>query len=153
MLWKIWLCSALTTFSKIFAFLQVKCVKKWKMCVPPVGAPANTSLPASSHPLDPSMFYSQKHQINQFWAVCWEIDDLYFVFLHCRCVCSPGYVGDDCSVDYNDCEEHRCQNGAQCVDELNGYSCICPEGYRWEEDKCAIIFGFLVSSALIRSHP
>uniref|UniRef100_A0AAX7UH19 Slit homolog 1a (Drosophila) n=1 Tax=Astatotilapia calliptera TaxID=8154 RepID=A0AAX7UH19_ASTCA len=55
--------------------------------------------------------------------------DLYFVFLHCRCVCSPGYVGDDCSVDYNDCEEHRCQNGAQCVDELNGYSCICPEGY------------------------
>lgn len=63
-------------------------------------------------------------------AVCWEIDDLYFVFLHCRCVCSPGYVGDDCSVDYNDCEEHRCQNGAQCVDELNGYSCICPEGYR-----------------------
>uniref|UniRef100_A0A8C5E9N0 Slit homolog 1a (Drosophila) n=1 Tax=Gouania willdenowi TaxID=441366 RepID=A0A8C5E9N0_GOUWI len=51
------------------------------------------------------------------------------VLLFPRCVCSPGYVGDDCSVDYNDCEEHRCQNGAQCVDELNGYSCICPEGY------------------------
>lgn len=53
-----------------------------------------------------------------FWSVC------------LRCVCSPGYVGDDCSVDYNDCEEHRCQNGAQCVDELNGYACVCPEGYR-----------------------
>ena len=52
------------------------------------------------------------------------------VFLYCRCVCSPGYVGDDCSLDYNDCEEHRCQNGAQCMDELNGYSCICPEGYK-----------------------
>lgn len=51
----------------------------------------------------------------------------------CRCVCSPGYVGDDCSIDYNDCEEHRCQNGAQCVDELSGYSCICPKGFRWEE--------------------
>lgn len=47
-----------------------------------------------------------------------------------RCVCSPGYVGDDCSVDYNDCEDHRCQNGARCVDELNGYSCVCREGYR-----------------------
>lgn len=52
------------------------------------------------------------------------------VFVCCRCVCSPGYVGDDCSLDYDDCEEHRCQNGAQCLDELNGYSCICPEGYR-----------------------
>lgn len=56
--------------------------------------------------------------------------DYSIVFVYCRCVCSPGYVGDDCSLDYNDCEEHRCQNGAQCMDELNGYSCICPEGYR-----------------------
>uniref|UniRef100_A0A665VJX1 Slit homolog 1 protein n=1 Tax=Echeneis naucrates TaxID=173247 RepID=A0A665VJX1_ECHNA len=46
-----------------------------------------------------------------------------------KCVCSPGYVGEYCSINYNDCVEHRCQNGAQCVDELNGYSCICPEGY------------------------
>ncbi|KAG7245602.1 hypothetical protein CRUP_000807, partial [Coryphaenoides rupestris] len=45
------------------------------------------------------------------------------------CVCSPGYVGDDCSVDYDDCNEHRCLNGAQCLDEFNGYSCICPDGY------------------------
>uniref|UniRef100_A0A674BXQ1 Slit homolog 1a (Drosophila) n=1 Tax=Salmo trutta TaxID=8032 RepID=A0A674BXQ1_SALTR len=47
----------------------------------------------------------------------------------CRCVCSPGYVGDDCSVDYDDCEENRCQNRAQCVDQLNGYSCSCLDGY------------------------
>lgn len=50
----------------------------------------------------------------------------------CRCVCAPGYVGDDCGLDYNDCEDHRCQNGAQCVDELNGYSCVCHRGYRYE---------------------
>lgn len=55
-----------------------------------------------------------------------------FGFVFCRCVCSPGYVGDDCSINYDDCRENRCQNGAQCVDELNGYSCICPEGYRLE---------------------
>uniref|UniRef100_A0A4W5MR16 Slit homolog 1 protein n=1 Tax=Hucho hucho TaxID=62062 RepID=A0A4W5MR16_9TELE len=46
-----------------------------------------------------------------------------------QCVCSPGYVGDDCSVDYDDCEENHCQNRAQCVDQLNGYSCSCPDGY------------------------
>uniref|UniRef100_A0A674BPL8 Slit homolog 1 protein n=1 Tax=Salmo trutta TaxID=8032 RepID=A0A674BPL8_SALTR len=46
-----------------------------------------------------------------------------------QCVCSPGYVGDDCSVDYDDCEENRCQNRAQCVDQLNGYSCSCLDGY------------------------
>uniref|UniRef100_A0A8C8ITI9 Slit homolog 1 protein n=1 Tax=Oncorhynchus tshawytscha TaxID=74940 RepID=A0A8C8ITI9_ONCTS len=46
-----------------------------------------------------------------------------------QCVCSPGYVGDDCSVDYDDCEENRCPNRAQCVDQLNAYSCSCPDGY------------------------
>ncbi|XP_030235556.1 slit homolog 1a [Gadus morhua] len=46
-----------------------------------------------------------------------------------KCVCTPGYVGDDCSVDYDDCNEHRCLNGAQCLDEFNGYSCLCPDGY------------------------
>lgn len=47
-----------------------------------------------------------------------------------RCVCAPGYVGDDCSVDYDDCQEHKCQNNAECVDEINGYSCACTRGYR-----------------------
>ncbi|XP_068607543.1 slit homolog 1 protein-like [Brachionichthys hirsutus] len=46
-----------------------------------------------------------------------------------RCVCIPGWVGPDCSIDYNECIEHRCQNGAQCVDHLDGYSCTCPQGY------------------------
>uniref|UniRef100_A0A8C7UAE0 Slit homolog 1 protein n=1 Tax=Oncorhynchus mykiss TaxID=8022 RepID=A0A8C7UAE0_ONCMY len=46
-----------------------------------------------------------------------------------QCLCSPGYVGDDCSVDYDDCKENRCPNRAQCVDQLNAYSCSCPDGY------------------------
>uniref|UniRef100_A0A8B9JDG9 Slit homolog 1a (Drosophila) n=1 Tax=Astyanax mexicanus TaxID=7994 RepID=A0A8B9JDG9_ASTMX len=46
-----------------------------------------------------------------------------------KCVCAPGYVGDDCSVDYDDCQEHKCQNNGECVDEINGYSCSCTRGY------------------------
>ncbi|KAK7148029.1 hypothetical protein R3I93_012363 [Phoxinus phoxinus] len=46
-----------------------------------------------------------------------------------KCICAPGYVGDDCGVNYDDCEDHRCQNGAQCVDELGGYSCVCATGF------------------------
>uniref|UniRef100_A0A673GTR6 Slit homolog 1 protein-like n=1 Tax=Sinocyclocheilus rhinocerous TaxID=307959 RepID=A0A673GTR6_9TELE len=46
-----------------------------------------------------------------------------------QCICPPGFVGDDCSVDYNECEGHYCQNGALCVDHVAGYTCICPQGY------------------------
>lgn len=47
-----------------------------------------------------------------------------------RCECTPGYVGEHCESDYNDCEENKCQNGGQCIDAINGYTCVCPEGYR-----------------------
>ncbi|KAJ0051028.1 hypothetical protein NL108_012277 [Boleophthalmus pectinirostris] len=46
-----------------------------------------------------------------------------------RCVCAPGWVGPDCGSDYDECLNHRCQNGAQCVDKLDGYSCLCPKGF------------------------
>lgn len=48
-----------------------------------------------------------------------------------RCECAPGYVGSNCSEDFDDCQDHRCQNNAQCLDEVNGYSCLCTEGYRY----------------------
>lgn len=53
-----------------------------------------------------------------------------------RCECAPGYVGSNCSEDFDDCQDHRCQNNARCLDEVNGYSCLCTEGYRYhQEDK------------------
>jgi len=53
------------------------------------------------------------------------------VCVHCRCECTPGYVGEHCDLDFDDCEENKCQNGGRCIDALNGYTCVCPEGFRW----------------------
>jgi len=50
-----------------------------------------------------------------------------------RCECMPGYVGSNCSEDFDDCQDHRCQNNARCLDEVNGYSCLCTEGYRYSQ--------------------
>ncbi|KAI7805148.1 hypothetical protein IRJ41_000318 [Triplophysa rosa] len=46
-----------------------------------------------------------------------------------KCICAPGFVGDDCSVNYDDCKEHKCHDRAECLDEINGYTCDCPQGY------------------------
>nr|AAQ06606.1 crumbs-like protein 2 [Mus musculus] len=42
---------------------------------------------------------------------------------HCRC--EPGYTGVNCEVDVDNCKSHQCANGATCVPEAHGYSCLC----------------------------
>ena len=37
------------------------------------------------------------------------------------CICTPGWSGQNCRVNVNDCVRHWCQNGATCVDEIDGY--------------------------------
>ena len=31
--------------------------------------------------------------------------------------------------DFDDCGDNNCQNGATCVDDINGYNCTCAPGY------------------------
>ncbi|XP_067858120.1 slit homolog 1a isoform X2 [Heptranchias perlo] len=46
-----------------------------------------------------------------------------------KCECSPGYVGDNCSIAVDDCQDHKCQGNGVCMDGIEGYTCLCSEGY------------------------
>ncbi|XP_029031043.1 protein eyes shut homolog isoform X2 [Betta splendens] len=45
------------------------------------------------------------------------------------CRCPAGFEGSWCEIDTNECSSSPCQNQADCVDRVNGYSCNCRMGF------------------------
>ncbi|KAM3911904.1 protein crumbs homolog 1-like isoform 2-T2 [Leptodactylus fuscus] len=45
------------------------------------------------------------------------------------CRCQPGFTGENCSVNINECEPAPCENAGSCVDQINGFICQCAPGY------------------------
>jgi hypothetical protein len=44
------------------------------------------------------------------------------------CYCNPGYEGDRCEININECQSDPCRNNAVCVDGINSFQCRCLPG-------------------------
>ena len=55
---------------------------------------------------------------------------LHTFFASHKCTCPQGYsISDACSTEINECETYSpCLLGAECMDNVNDYTCECPEG-------------------------
>lgn len=39
------------------------------------------------------------------------------------------FLGAMCNINIDECAINPCHNGGTCVDGINSFTCLCPEGY------------------------
>ncbi|XP_070573548.1 uncharacterized protein [Ptychodera flava] len=46
------------------------------------------------------------------------------------CSCQPGYTGQFCTTDFNECQSNPCQKNFTCIDQVGSFACYC-ENINW----------------------
>lgn len=49
--------------------------------------------------------------------------------LHCPQIIPFCLSGAMCNINIDDCAINPCHNGGTCIDGINSFTCLCPEGY------------------------
>ena len=52
-------------------------------------------------------------------------DPLQDLFNDYNCTCVSGFVGLHCETELDECLPGPCENNGTCIDQVDGYSCIC----------------------------
>ncbi|KAM6223946.1 protein HEG homolog 1 [Rhynchocyon petersi] len=65
-----------------------------------------------------------------------------------RCVCSPSWQGDECSVDVNECLSNPCPPLAMCNNTQGSFTCRCPVGYQLDKGVCNLVRTFVTEFKL-----
>ncbi|NXL93429.1 PROS protein, partial [Alectura lathami] len=51
------------------------------------------------------------------------------------CVCKPGWQGENCEEDINECEDFNGGCGQRCSNLPGSYRCLCEDGYFMHSNK------------------
>lgn len=61
--------------------------------------------------------------------VCSNNSTCYVNSGYVQCICLPGYIGSRCTDLEDNCQSWPCQNGGQCINQVNNYTCSCSKWY------------------------
>lgn len=52
------------------------------------------------------------------------------------CSCPNGFSGTSCEVNNDDCSPNPCGSGADCIDGIDNFECVCPSGSKLCNEAC-----------------